>query len=475
MTSTRESAPLVPQVLVLLGATGDLARRKLFPGLFRLDRAGLLPPLRVAAAGQRQRRDADFRAHVCEALVEFADDPGDEQARHAFAAKVCYSAATPDDGAHLATRVAELERELGGHAERLVYLSVPPDVTEPMITMLGRTGLAKDARLVLEKPFGTDLESARTLNATLHEVVTESQVFRIDHFLGKEAVQNVLALRFANGLFEPVWNRHHISYVQIDVPEASAIEGRAGFYETTGAFRDMVSTHLFQLLGFVALEPPSRLTAETLRAEKAKVFDSVRPLTPERTVFGQYEGYRDEAGVAADSQVETFVAAEARIDNWRWKEVPFLLRTGKALAAQRRTVTIGFREPPPLFGSGNDASPGGDELAFELTVEPRISIDVRTKRPGPELEIAPARFVLDFAEAFDEERAVPAYERLLLDVMRGDQMLFTRDDEVERIWQACDRLLRHPPTPISYPQGSWGPQRATDLAGARSWRVSRGV
>ena len=227
-----------------------------------------------------------------------------------------------------------------------IYLSVPPGAMKSMVQMLGSTGIAERCSLVVEKPFGHDLESARELNAALHEVLPEDSIYRIDHFLGKEAAQNILALRFANGLFEPIWNRDHINYVQIDVPEQLGIEGRAGFYEETGAFRDMVVTHLLQILGLVALEPPSRIDPDSLHIERTKLFEAVRPIDPERVVFGQYEGYREEEGVAEDSRSETFVALEVSVDSWRWSGIPFYLRTGKALAASRRTVTIGFTNAP---------------------------------------------------------------------------------------------------------------------------------
>ncbi|GAA3749667.1 glucose-6-phosphate 1-dehydrogenase [Spinactinospora alkalitolerans] len=463
-----------PQVFVLFGATGDLARRKLFPALFHLDRAGLLPETRIVASGQRPRSEEDFRDHVCRSLEEFAPEEGDARERREFAAGVSYRAASTDNGADLASLVRRTEEELGEDAERLLYLSVPPSVMEPMVRMIAKEGFDARARLVVEKPFGTDLASARELDAAIHDVMEESRVFRIDHFLGKEAVQNILTLRFASGLFEPVWNRHHVGYVQIDVPEEIGLEGRAGFYEATGAFKDMVSTHLFQLLSFVALEPPARLTAEALRDEKTKVFESLRPLDPDRVVFGQYEGYREEEGVDPRSTAETFVALEARVDNWRWSGVPFLLRTGKALRAKRRTITVGFHGPPlKMFDLADEDCEGVDELVFELTDEPEITIEVRAKRPGPDLDIAPARFVLDFARSFAGTEPLEAYERLLLDVMRGDPMLFTRADGVERLWEVCDPVLREPPEPIGYPQGSWGPEQADALAAPRGWRVSR--
>ncbi|MCF7551304.1 glucose-6-phosphate dehydrogenase [Pseudonocardia sp. WMMC193] len=448
---------LPPQVLVLFGATGDLAKRKLFPGLFRLWRHDLLPEVRIIGSGRHEPEQelSDLVRQDAEGWDEFAE-------------RISFVASSADDGADLARAVSAAERELGEDARRLMYLSVPPSAAIGMVRMLEREGLNERAHLVLEKPFGTDLASAKELDEALLDVFAPDQLFRIDHFLGKEAVQNILVLRFANGLFEPVWNAAHIASVQIDVPEEIGIEGRAAFMESTGTFRDMISTHLFQLLGFVALEPPTVIDERGLHEEKAKVFRALRPLDPERVVFGQYEGYRDEEGVADDSDVETFVALEAQIDNWRWQGVPFFLRTGKALAQTRRTITIGFREPPlGVFGRTADGEP--NELVLELTDDAEIYVDLRAKRPGPELEIAHARLTLDFDQAFPDAEPVEAYERLLLDAIRGDHTLFTSTEEVERLWEVCEPVLASPPPVRPYPQGSWGP--AEDLPGPRGWRL----
>ncbi len=465
-----------PQVLVLFGATGDLAKRKLFPGLFRLVREELLPEeFRVIGSGRRSPgSDDEFRDHVRDAIEEFGDDDSPDKGElDGFLERISFTTSSADDGTDLAEAVKKSEEQVGDGVKRLIYLSVPPSAMKDMVGMLGETGLADGARLIMEKPFGTDLESAKELNAALHDIVEEDQVFRIDHFLGKEAAQNILVTRFANGLVEPIWNREHVAYVQIDVPEDLTIEGRAAFYEATGAFRDMISTHLFQLLGFIALEPPVHLDADSLHAEKKKVFDAVEPIDPDRVVFGQYEGYRDEEDVAADSKVETFVALEVFVDTWRWSGVPFLLRTGKAMAESRRTITIGFREPPlKMFESADgiaDRTP--NELVFELTDEPEVSVAVRAKRPGAKLQIDDAVLTLDFAEAFDGYQPLEAYERLLLDVMLGDHTLFTRADEVERLWELCDPVLAKPPKAQTYDKGSWGPEAAVQLAAPRGWRL----
>ncbi|MET0766595.1 MAG: glucose-6-phosphate dehydrogenase [Aeromicrobium sp.] len=459
-----------PHVFVLFGATGDLARRKLFPGIYRLAAACRLPDdYAIIGSGRHSPgSDDEFRQTIRDALTKSVDDLDDEVLEDVLG-RLTFQTSDADDGADLAAAVEAALDELGDDAEKLIYLSVPPAAMEPMIGMLGREGLADGSRLVIEKPFGTDLATSRELDATLKEVVTEDQVFRIDHFLGKEAVQNILALRFANGLIEPAWNRDHLVSVQIDVPEDLTVEGRGSFYESTGCFRDMISTHLCQVLGFVAMEPPVHLDATALRNEKSKVFAAMRPLDPERVVFGQYEGYRDEDDVADDSEVETFVALEAYVDTERWQDVPFYLRTGKALGATRRTITLTFRTPP--MGRFGTNGYGPNELVLELTDSPRISVDLYAKRPGPTMELTTSTLQLDLAADDADDVPLEAYERLLLDVMRGDQTLFTRSDEVERLWEICQPVLDASPTTQPYPQGSWGPDAALELVGGRGWRL----
>ncbi len=487
------------RVLVLFGATGDLAKRKLYPGFFHLMLAGLMPEdFRIIGSGRHSPgSDDEFRERIHDALQEFGRKELTDETWEEFSKRLSFVVSSADDGEDLAQAVKDAEEEIGADGDRLVYLSVPPSAMGDMVGMLGKTGIAQDAALVIEKPFGHDVQSAKELNAALHETVDEEQIYRIDHFLGKEAAQNILAFRFANGLFEPIWNRDHVAYVQIDVPEKLTIEGRASFYEGTGAFRDMITTHLLQLLGFVALEPPVALTADALHAERAKLFQSLRPLDPEQVVLGQYEGYRDEEGVADDSDVETFVALEAHVDNWRWTGVPFFLRTGKALADGRRTVTVGFREPPlrmfPLHRDADgepvdpdeDGYPGGtagvgprarpNEIVFELSEEPSVSIEVLAKVPGPTLDLGGATFRLDVDQDFYGQHGLEAYERLLHDVMKGDHTLFTRAEEIERLWEVCAPALdpagEGGRSPLPYAQGSWGPQEAIDLPHPRGWRL----
>ena len=346
-------APVRPYVIVLFGATGDLARRKLLPGLLHLSRAGLIPECRIVASSLDEMTEEEFRRFARQACEEFASRGMSEEQWEDFERTLRY---VPQDGGPtaLAEAVAKADAELGGEPRRLHYLSIPPAAAQSVVRTLREAGLVDRARIIMEKPFGTDLASARALNAALHETFAEEQIYRIDHFLGKEAAQNILAFRFANGLFEPIWNRNHIDHVQIDVPEVLSLDSRLAFYEKTGAYRDMVVTHLFQVLAFMAMEPPTELEPGAISEEKNKVFRSMRPVEPNHVVRGQYVGYRDEPGVAGHSETETFVALRCEIDNWRWAGVPFYLRTGKRMAEGARIISIAFREPPKsMFPPGS--------------------------------------------------------------------------------------------------------------------------
>ncbi|BBZ26398.1 glucose-6-phosphate 1-dehydrogenase [Mycolicibacterium madagascariense] len=459
-----------PHVFVLFGATGDLAKRKLFPGLYRLAAAGRLPEeYAIIGSGRHSPgSDDEFRDKIKGSLEEFVGEL-DGKVVDDLLGRLTFQTSDADDGTDLAAAVRDAHSRLGEDSRTLIYLSIPPKATQAMIKMLGKEGLTDDARVVVEKPFGTDLESSRELDAALKDVIDEDQVYRIDHFLGKEAVQNILALRFANGLIEPGWNRDNLVSVQIDVPEELTVEGRGAFYESTGCFRDMISTHLCQVLGFVAMEPPVHLDPTALRNEKAKVFAAMQPLNPDRVVFGQYEGYRDEEGVADDSKVETFVALETFVDTERWQGVPFLLRTGKALGATRRTVTLTYRTPPK--GRFGDSDYGPNQLMLELSDTPKFGVELVAKRPGPRMDLVPLTFHLDVGEEDPDDVPLEAYERLLLDVMRGDQTLFTRADEVDRLWEICQPVLDNPPPALPYARGSWGPDEAIVLAGPDGWRL----
>jgi glucose-6-phosphate 1-dehydrogenase len=462
-------------VIVIFGANGDLAQRKLLPGLFHLQQEGLMPAgFRIVGCSRTELSDDEFRTLARTAVAKFGRMPADDEHWEPFAGLLSY-VGTADGLGRLRQTVTEAQQEIGGTARLLHYLAVPPSAAGGVVDELRVTGLNADARVIVEKPFGTDLDSACALNATLLKAFNESQIFRIDHFLGKEAVQNILALRFANGLFEPVWNRNHIDHVQIDVPETLSIGSRAAFYESIGAFRDMVVTHLFQVLGFVAMEPPTSLEPKKLAAEKVKVFDAMPPLRPADVVRGQYEGYRDEAGVRSDSETETFVAVRARIDNWRWAGVPFFLRTGKRLAQTRRLLTIGFKKPPrrmfPVDAHQIADSFGCDHLTLDLADPGCISIGFLAKVPGPTMKLGEARMDFSYASIHGAEDALEAYERLIYDVMIGDRTLFTTSEGIERLWEVSEPVLESPPPVVPYAPGSWGPVAADALIEPYRWHV----
>ncbi|MEO7197616.1 MAG: glucose-6-phosphate dehydrogenase [Solirubrobacterales bacterium] len=460
-------------VIVLFGASGDLAARKLLPGFFHLDQAGLLPEnYRIVGTAGTDYTDHDgFRDHVREALTEFSRVEVSDEAFEAFAAKISY--VQVDSGPQaLKQRVEAAMAEIDGNPRLLHYLAVPPAAFSSIVTMLGELGLAgKEARVILEKPFGHDHDSAVALNETLHAEFDDTQIFRIDHFLGKEAVQNILALRFANGLYEPLWNRNNIDFIQIDVPETLSIGHRAGFYEGVGAYRDMVVTHLLQLLSFITMEPPAGLNARSLRAEKDKVMQAFRPIDPAKVVRGQYEGYRSEEGVDPESDTETFVALEVEIDNWRWAGVPFYLRTGKCMEQSRHLVAIDFREPPMRMFPNAVQHQGANQLVFELSEPGSITADFQAKVPGATMELGPARMTFNYDQSFCADNQLEAYERLIHDAMLGDGTLFTSAEGIERLWAISEDALTHPPRVHPYPEGSWGPPQAEELLAPWRWRL----
>jgi glucose-6-phosphate 1-dehydrogenase len=475
-------------VIVLFGATGDLARRKLLPGLHHLFRAGLLPEqFRIigSAPPQFALSDEAFREQAEAACNQFGNCKPDES-WDAFASRLSFGAASPDDPSALVSAVEAAEKAISGsghrrngngngHIGRLFHLAVPPSAFEAVVKMLGSSGLANDAaRVIIEKPFGTDLESSKQLNAAVHDVFDESRIFRIDHFLGKESVDNILAFRFANGIYEPIWNREHIRYVQIDVPETLSIAGRAAFYDATGAYRDMVVTHLFQVLGFLAMEPPTSLAAKPLRDEKSKVFDALKPIDVRHVVRGQYNGYRSTEGVPADSDTETMVALRVEVENWRWQGVPFFLRSGKSLAASRQTVTLGFRQPTlRMFQTHRKDAPAGrhNEIIIDFADPGSINVDFMAKMPGPEMTLGAMTMTFRYEDSFAAANALEGYERLILLAMLGDQSLFTRADGIERVWEISEPLLTSPPPVEPYEPGTWGPDSVAKLVAPYRWHL----
>jgi len=464
--------PRFPQVVVLVGATGDLARRKLLPGLFHLCSAGFIPGCRIIGVSLDEIDVDGFRAIARSALDEFGSRKTQTADWDAFSATLDYVPLSAGAAA-LRAAVDRAEQSIGTECRRLHYLSVPPSAALTVVRTLGEAGLVERSRIVMEKPFGTDLKSAVVLNGKLHEVFQEEQIFRIDHFLGKEPAQNILAFRFANGLFEPIWNRNFIDHVQIDVPETLGLGKRAGFYEQTGAYRDMVVTHLFQILAFMAMEPPTALEPAPISEEKNKVFRSMEPIHPGDVVRGQYSGYRAEEGVDPDSDTETFIALKCHIDNWRWAGVPFYLRTGKRMAEGQRIISIAFREPPKSMfppGSGVGAQ-GPDHLTFDLADASKMSLSFYGKRPGPGMRLDKLSLQFAMRDTGMAGEVLEAYERLILDAMRGDRTLFTTAEGIERLWEVSTQLLESPPPVRLYEAGSWGPKAVHQLIAPHAWRL----
>ena len=468
----RGVGPRYPQVVILVGATGDLSRRKLLPGLFHLVSGGFIPGCRVIGVSLDDLDRDRFRAFARAALDEFSTRRVDETAWCAFLEMLDF-VPLKAGAAALKAAVEAAEQALGAETRRVHYMSVPPSAALSTVQLLEEAGLVEGSRIIMEKPFGTDLQSAVFLNAKLHEVFSEDQIFRIDHFLGKEPAQNILAFRFANGLFEPIWNRNFIDHVQIDVPETLGLGKRTAFYEQTGAFRDMVVTHLFQILAFMAMEPPTALEPAPISEEKNKVFRSMQPIDPQYVVRGQYIGYRSEEGVDPESDTETFIALKCLIDNWRWAGVPFFLRTGKKLAEGQRIISIAFREPPKSMfptGSGVGAQ-GPDHLTFDLADASKMSLSFYGKRPGPgmRLEKLSLQFAMNDTGRIGD--VLEAYERLILDAMRGDHTLFTTAEGIERLWELSTALLENPPPVRLYPVSSWGPKSVHQLVAPHAWRL----
>ncbi len=464
--------PRFPQVVILVGATGDLSRRKLIPGLLHLTRAGFIPGARVVGVSLDDFGADGFRTFARAAVDEFCTRKVTEEEWATFAAATDYVSLKSGPAA-LASAVDRAEKAVGAESRRLHYLSVPPSAALDAVRMLGEAGLVANSRIIMEKPFGMDLASAVALNAKLHEVFKEEQIFRIDHFLGKEPAQNILAFRFANGLFEPIWNRNFIDHVQIDVPETLGLGKRTAFYESTGAYRDMVVTHLFQILGFVAMEAPTHLSPRAISEEKVKVFRSMLPIQPADVVRGQYIGYRSEEGVSPESDTETFIALKCDIDNWRWAGVPFYLRTGKKLAEGQRIISIAFREPPKSMFPADSGigQQGPDHLTFDLADAAKTSLSFYGKRPGPGMKLDKHSLQFAMRDTAQIGDVLEAYERLILDAMRGDHTLFTTAEGIERLWEVSQPLIESPPAVKAYPAGSWGPNAIHQLVAPHAWRL----
>ncbi|HET9248871.1 MAG TPA: glucose-6-phosphate dehydrogenase, partial [Actinomycetota bacterium] len=440
------SQELLPQAAVIFGASGDLTKRKLLPAFWHLWLQGRLPEGFALVGYARSPMTSDeFRQYAFDNVKEFSSHPPDGEAWDGFTRRLSYfqgEFSEPGAMNGFAAYLEKLDAEFGTEGRRFFDAAVPPAVYADIVHRIGEAGLQHNAKIVLEKPFGRDLESARELNAVIHSVFDEMQVFRIDHYLGKETVQNILAFRFANGMFEPIWNRRYIDHVQITVAEKIGIEGRGAFYEQVGNIRDMISTHLFQVMTFVAMEPPVSFEPDRLRDETVKALRSTEISSLDRVIRGQYAGYRDEPGVAPDSTTETFSAMELDIDNWRWAGVPFFLRTGKGLADKMSEITLKFRKVPFNVFRGSDMDlPMRDHLTVRVQPNEGITIGFNVKHPGPGMHLGRAAMDFDYAEGFAQTEIADAYELLILEAMRGDHSLFIRQDGVERAWEILQPAL----------------------------------
>ncbi|MBI2238134.1 MAG: glucose-6-phosphate dehydrogenase [Actinobacteria bacterium] len=461
------------QSIVILGGSGDLTRRKLLPALYHLGVAGLLPERYAVVGASRSELDTEgFRRWARACTESFCRCDVEAPNWRRFENNVSYLSGDLGDLTtfdRLETHLAGLDRRYGTSGRRLFYLATPPSAFSEVIRGLGESGLAAGSRVIVEKPFGHDAASARALNLAIAEAFDETRVFRIDHYLGKETVQNLLVLRFANAIVEPVWNRRFVDHVQITVAEEIGIEGRGSFYEEVGALRDMVQPHILQILTFLAMEPPESLDADALLAEKLKVLQATRPVGPSDVVRGQYVGYRSQPGVAPASETETFAALRLEVETDRWEGVPFFVRTGKRLARRTSEITIAFREARngPVRSPGSDRY-GGNELTIRIQPDEGISLSFLAKRPGATLELGRATMDFSYEPTF-RSRLVEAYERLLYDAMQGDRTLFTGGAGVERAWEILEPALADPPALHNYRPGSWGPSEADALIAPRRW------
>src|SRR6204780_63864 len=484
-----------PGVVVIFGASGDLTKRKLLPALFHLEQAGLLPEhFRIVGVARRDLANS-FAADMREGIVEFGGVQKDAEKLDAFVRKIGYFAMDFDSDQGYATLKSLLEqydRDEGTRGNRLFYLATAPEYFADIVHRLGEQGMAKPevgtVRIIIEKPFGHDLESAKELNDDVNTVFSESQIFRIDHYLGKETVQNVLVFRFANGIFEPIWNRNYVDHVQITAAESIGIEGRGPFYEKAGALRDVVQNHVMELLSFVAMEPPVSFDASAMRREKVKVWRSITPIHLMDAVRGQYgpgkvdgkdvKGYRQEDRVDPNSGTETYAALKIGIENWGWAGVPFYLRWGKRLAKRSTEITVQFKQPPQLLfkqqsGACKELQP--NLIAMRIQPDEGIALRFGAKVPSPNMEVCPVNMNFSYADAFGKSSA-NGYERLLLDAMLGDATLFAHRDGVEATWSLLTPILDQwantkPKGFPNYAAGTWGPESADELLSrdGRSW------
>ncbi len=467
----------MPHTMVIFGASGDLTSRKLIPALYRSFQRGRLPAeTRVVGVSRSKFTDEQWREQLTQSTAQYEGKKFDEASWKAFSQCIHYC---PGDIEHeadfqaLAARLHELEA--GKPTERVYYIATMPQLYEQAAAQLGKAGLADDSqgarRIVIEKPFGTDLKTARNLNRAIAKVFREDQVYRIDHYLGKETVQNILVLRFGNSIFEPLWNRNYVDHVQITVAEEVLVGRRAGYYDGSGVLRDMFQNHLFQLMMVTAMEAPVKFNSDSVRDEKVKVLRAIRQLKggdfASCGVRGQYEGYCQEEGVAPDSQTETFAALKLNIDNWRWNGVPFYLRSGKALSCRTTQIVIEFKEPPHLvFGGGRHSSPQANRLVIQIQPAEGIQLHFQSKVPDQGMSLRTSQ--LDFRFDASDGKSMPdAYQRLLHDAMMGDASLFARSDEVELAWHIIDPIIaawRSPAAPPmnTYPLAGWGPLESSE-------------